>query len=224
MRDITLPKLNKELAEFIGILLGDGHLGPLKYEISVTGNSINEVEYIKGFVRNRMTDLFNIVPLIYYQKNCNAMRCKIYSKKVFEYLTNVFGLWQGNKMNYDLRIPTKIKNNDELLKACLRGLIDTDGGVFRHHKWCAQLQFYSKNESLANDVENSLIRLGYKPSKTKKSSGNIILYLFNKDIDTYFKEIGTNNYKNQLKYNIWKRDKIMPKTEGIEKLMSAPVV
>ena len=47
----------------------------------------------------------------------------------------------------------------------------------------------------------------------------LTVYLFGKEIDKYFKEIGFSNKKNNLKYSIWKKKGIMPKNSEIKKLI-----
>ncbi len=50
-KKISLPKsTDPKLAEFIGILLGDGHLGKLNSEISITCNLVLDYDYMKNYV------------------------------------------------------------------------------------------------------------------------------------------------------------------------------
>ena len=69
LKSYTFPqKTNPQLAEFIGIYLGDGYLGPVSYEVSVSCGEI-DYPYITNFIPNLMKRLFSIKPKIIYYKN-----------------------------------------------------------------------------------------------------------------------------------------------------------
>lgn len=64
-RGITLPiSLSLELAEFIGIVIGDGSLKVLQhrksYEIAIAGDSRLDYEYHTKRINNLIKGLFNI--------------------------------------------------------------------------------------------------------------------------------------------------------------------
>ena len=88
-----IPKLpalcDERLAEFTGILLGDGHLGPTNHEISVTGDRQTDGWYVSKYVSSLVESLFGIKPLIYEQKSTSAIRCRFYSHQVFKFLINM---------------------------------------------------------------------------------------------------------------------------------------
>ena len=65
MNRITIPRINKDLAYFCGILAGDGYIGirPLKneYNINIGGNPKDEVDYYDLVVAPLFFSLFNCV-------------------------------------------------------------------------------------------------------------------------------------------------------------------
>ena len=58
------------------------------------------------------------------------MFLEAHSLKLINFLEDK-GFKPGNKIKNKLRIPSWIKNNRKFLKACLRGLYDTDGSVYK---------------------------------------------------------------------------------------------
>ncbi len=163
---IKLPETTDEkLAEFVGELLGDGHSGSKNYEISVTGDRLNDSWYVKNHVAILIETLFGMKPSIYEQKNPGAVRCKFYSKQVLKFLVENLGMQVGKKRyNKNLKIPPVFFDDEKLLKACLRGLFDTDGGFYRHHKHSAIVEICNYNDSLLKSVHEAFDKLGFKVS------------------------------------------------------------
>ena len=128
-RGLTLPKKSsEELAEFIGILAGDGYINydPKKYSyiIEVAGNKILDKDYLENYTRKLIKSLFNIDCRIYYKKNEDTTCIRILSKGIFYYLT-ALGFKNGKKEK--IGIPNWILSDDTLMLAFTKGLIDTDG-------------------------------------------------------------------------------------------------
>ena len=111
---ISLPKyISKELAEFIGILAGDGHISGTNYHISVTGHRIDDEEYTRKYISSLFTSLFGLRPSIRIQLHNNTIKCVVNSKALFEYLTQTFYLPIGKKKG-KLLIPRQIFSNAKL--------------------------------------------------------------------------------------------------------------
>lgn len=64
-REIFCPQKNEELAEFVGIMLGDG--GITKRQVIVTLNPKTDKAY-SIFVKKLMERLFKIKPSMFYEK------------------------------------------------------------------------------------------------------------------------------------------------------------
>ena len=68
---------NERLAEFIGIMLGDGHLYEKTYRIQISFNGIDEPNYL-FYVKNLIKSIFNIdfaiiYSLIFKYRNSNRI-------------------------------------------------------------------------------------------------------------------------------------------------------
>ncbi len=117
-----------ELAEFVGILLGDGHIDHAQW--SVTLNSIKDAKYAK-FVQRLAHTLFLFRPTKRKRKHMHAVVIYGGGKRSILYFQKL-GLHIGNKVKQQVGVPTWIVNNIPYSIACLRGLMDTDGGIFLH--------------------------------------------------------------------------------------------
>ena len=127
--DIKFPQPNDpKLAEFIGIMLGDGSMSIKKIKgqnrIKITFNS-KEQQYI-NFVKNLIEKLFNVTPILKFRKKENTADLFIFRRGVINHLMDL-GLALSPKRN-NAKIPESFLNNDLELDV-LRGCFDTDGSV-----------------------------------------------------------------------------------------------
>ncbi|MBL7054267.1 hypothetical protein ISS05_00750 [Candidatus Woesearchaeota archaeon] len=123
---LKLPKKpSKELAEFIGILAGDGHISfnTDKYRVSISGNSVSDYKYLTNYTNKLICHLFNLNIKIHKRKNKNAIAIILSSKGVVSFMEEI-GYY---KHIVDIKIPDWIKDNQTYASQLLRGLIDTDG-------------------------------------------------------------------------------------------------
>ena len=90
-RGLVLPNyFSKDLAEFIGILAGDGFINHYKdknlYIMDIAGDKKLDKEYLEVYVKNLIKRLFNIECKIYYKKNQNSVEVRVLSKGLYNYL------------------------------------------------------------------------------------------------------------------------------------------
>jgi len=123
--------LSKELAEFIGILLGDGSINiypsnkySTYYRVKITFHS-GERDYI-NYVSKLISKLFGEFPILKKRKNEKATDLFIFKKSIVEYLLQL-GL--KNSPKWDRAIIPKKFMNKKLGKYVLRGYFDTDGSL-----------------------------------------------------------------------------------------------
>jgi len=71
-KEIKIPKEDEKLAEFIGIILGDGNIYSYKkgkkirvYNVRIAGDSRNDYEYLTNYVASLSKDLVGLQPRIY---------------------------------------------------------------------------------------------------------------------------------------------------------------
>jgi len=197
---IKKPRKSKELAEFIGIAIGDG--GISKYQIVITLHKIDDLEYSK-FVNNLMKKLFGISPSIYYRPNYSVINITISRVELVKFFVKM-GLRIGNKIQQGINIPKWIKNNNRYKIACLRGLIDTDGSIIIH-KYRSRGKYYtykkigftSRSPFLLKSVSEILNGLNIKHRFMKRYDIRIEA---KEDVKNYFKIVGTHNPKHLKRY------------------------
>lgn len=218
IKDKTLKE-----AELVGIILGDGHLSNNRnYDVVITCGMI-DYKYIHKFIPNLIEELFLKKPTIYYLKFGGiAVQARLHSKYANLYLSKKYNLQRGRKKN--IEIPEKFFKNRHLLKACIRGMIDTDGGIYRHHERSIQIVFNNNDFTLIKSFHKALSSLGYRPkmSMEKRKQCKSYLrrkkykvYLFTEDSKRYAKEIGFSNPKNIIKYNYWLKNGKIPNHDKI---------
>ena len=126
--------LSKEICEFIGAFIGDGCFNVYKnklYHIEIAGDRRYDYKYhserLIPIIKAIISDLN---PHIYFPKNKNSIRTVFYSKRLFTFLKDEFGFVPGKK-TYTISIPKRIMDsNDEFIRSTIRGIFDTDGGIF----------------------------------------------------------------------------------------------
>jgi hypothetical protein len=132
-RGIVIPNsASHELAEFIGIIIGDGYIyhNFNKYRIGIVGNPKEDYLYfvkIKQLIKNLFSLEANIV------KRGRGLRIIFGSRAIFEFLTQVIGLPYGRGKGKKVVIPS-VFDCDYLRCRTIRGIFDTDGSIFTSHK------------------------------------------------------------------------------------------
>lgn len=199
---IHKPRKSIELAEFIGIMLGDGGFTSHNRQIQITLNNRDDKEYIE-FVCHLIEKLFKKKPSVFKCKDAVASKISVSSVNLVDYLVSV-GLKTGNKFKLQVDIPDWIKNDKAYSIACVRGLVDTDGCIFNHrykvnNKFYSykKLSFTSYCQPMRKSVYDILKSLGIKP---RWFSYRDIRIDSRKDMEIYFRLIGSSNPKHLNKY------------------------
>ena len=195
LRKIYLPVLSPDLAEFIGIMLGDG--GLTDFQCTVYLNSETD-QYFAYYVRELVLKLFGLTPKIYVHRKHKVWRVSISSVSLVKYLISR-GLTTGSKVDLQAAVPDWIWLNTDYIKSCVRGLIDTDGS-FVIHKYkvrqkeysYAKISFTNRSKPLIDFVYQALNKLGFNPKKSYKDQ----VWLHRQgEVRKYLEEIGVNNYR-----------------------------
>jgi len=198
---IKQPPFCSLLAEFVGIILGDG--GISDYQISITFNRQTDREY-SLFLQKIVKRLFSISSSVISTKSDKGDNVVISSKSLVEFLENM-GFKRGSKVRHQINLPVWIWRDRNYQIACLRGMIDTDGSFYSyHHKtynktYCNfAMCFTNHYKPLLESVYKILKILGLNPITSKDNR----IYLHRKkDIDRYFSEVDTHNPKHRKKYD-----------------------
>jgi len=195
-RSIHYPKKSALLAEFVGIVLGDG--GLTQNQLSITLNRTDDAGYAQ-FVIKLCHQLFGVHPAVYTRKDQNTLVIMISRVALIRFVTETLGLVVGNKVKHQVAIPDWIMTKRVYQIACLRGLVDTDGSVFTHRYTVKgkpytykKLSYASASMPLKNGAHTIFKTLGMQPRLA-------CLYdvrLDSKDdMKTYFAVVGSHNPK-----------------------------
>ncbi|MFZ2555291.1 MAG: LAGLIDADG family homing endonuclease [Minisyncoccia bacterium] len=200
LRKIDFPPESVELAELLGIFMGDGHVG--EYQASVTTNSETDSAHA-FFVQRLIRKLFDIPVRLRRRTDVKACELIISSKEVCDFFRTQ-GMTQ-NKVRYGVRIPAWIQGDDAYVRAFIRGLFDTDGCVFldthringRTYKHMG-IAFTNRTRALLDFFRIALEAQKLHP--TQKTKFTVFLRR-EEEIRRYFKEIGTSNPKHRRRYS-----------------------
>ncbi|MBU1120975.1 hypothetical protein KJ660_03805 [Candidatus Micrarchaeota archaeon] len=217
-KQIRFPKvMNKDLAEELGIHLGDGCL--LYYEnsrqkgyvYSVTSGH-NERAYLEKVVMPLMKKLYNLKSRVKTKRT--SLVVEYHSKALF-YFKRFLGVNSGPKV--DIKIPTCVFQSNFIFDF-IRGLFDTDGCLHFQKKYkkihyYPALNFTSKSKKLVCQVNEVLLKNGFTTSLILDTEGiasngtpcktsRIFLY-GNKNLERWIELIGFSNPKNIRKLKEW---------------------
>ena len=191
LRKVSLPVKSKDLAEFIGICLGDGYT--TRYQVGIVLNSLVDSEYSE-YVLSLLRALFPDANISFFKRSKeNAIVLQVNSSIVANF---VHGMGIVSNAKY---VPKWILENQDYQRARIRGLFDTEGSIsFKKYtsrngiKLYKQLNFRNYNVELMRFVRDGLLDLGLKPTMTLNKS----LYLSNdKSFFIFRDKIGFSNPK-----------------------------
>lgn len=192
----NFPNFDTALAEYVGIMLGDG--GITSGQCTITLNSEADRNYIY-FVSDFAKQLFGENPKQFQHKGDKAITLYYNGVSLVKFLVFI-GLRIGNKVKQQVDVPDWIKDSPNYRKACLRGLVDTDGGIFLHKYKVAGKEYIYKKMSFSNRsipllvfVRNTLQDLGFTPKVIDKVE-NKKVWLYNQsEVARYLCVVGTHN-------------------------------
>lgn len=198
---IQKPRQSESLAEFVGIMIGDGGISP--WQVVVTLHRFDDKEFSQH-VRKLITKLFGVIPGTHESRDALADDIVVSRVELVRFCVTKLGLKLGNKVRQKVDIPLWIKKNKKYLRACVRGLVDTDGSVFTHQYRVKgklyrykKLSFTSASKPLRQSVFETLLSWKLHP----RLSGNRDVRLDSqKDMRKYFAMIGSHNQKHLNHY------------------------
>lgn len=228
-RGLKLPQeLTPELAEDIGIMLGDGHIGryvshgKVTHQISVAGSYDSDEPYFSNHLIPLKKKLFGLDFHLGLQRD-NELYIAKASRGLFSFYNSVIGLKSGRKN--DAGIPEIIMDSDSVIKsAFLRGLADTDfslvfgkmGRSASSYHVYPSIKCRFQSRKLVENLTVLFDELGFKVTtcfserSLDKRSGRIdvrhVIYVYGKNnLHRWMINVGFNNPKHLTKYKIWRK-------------------
>jgi DNA-binding transcriptional regulator WhiA len=182
-------KNKKVLAYIIGVAIGDGNLSnpngrAVRLRITCDKKYPKLIEHIKSSLRIIFPQ--NKVSEVARKDSCIDISC--YSNKLEDLLRWKVG--SGPKEKQNISLPQWILNNKTYSIESVRGLIQTDGSIYKDRGYL-MVNFTTIIERLALDYFHVLQTLGYNPQIRKVVHNNQTKYIvrLSKDVEKFIKEI-----------------------------------
>ena len=190
-----IPNRSRCLSEIIGSILGDG--GLTSNQLHITLNSEKDADYCI-YLRKLLRHVFKLDVGYFKRKGVKAV---VLTVSGINFVNNlkVLGLKTGNKVTQQVSVPPWIINSPSYSRWCLRGLMDTDGGIFKnkytingrdyaYQKIC----FTNKSKPLIKFVFDTLTNNNFHPKQYK---GDKVWLCSCKEVQKYLKIVGSSNYR-----------------------------
>ena len=149
-----------DLAELIGVVLGDGHIWryPRTEELSIFSNSNNP-----GFVnryRSLVERIFNKKPVLTRHSNKNCIRIRIYEN----HISTRLNVPLSPRKFKNIKVPNWILADNRYIVRYLRGLYEAEGSHCVHTPTSTYKFFFSnRNKSMIKNVFVLMKKLGFHP-------------------------------------------------------------
>ena len=194
-QSIRRPRESAMLAEFVGIMLGDGCLSS-RFQVGISFNTKTDEPY-GLYLQKLFRVLFNLSATISARPGSCDGRVTASSRALVEFLETK-GLIRGDKVRLQVGLPQWIWRKQGYQRACLRGLMDTDGSiygythrVYGHTYRHMALSFTNRSQPLLTAVERVLKYFGFHPRMRRYQ---VSLYR-GEEVVQYFHLVGSHNRK-----------------------------
>ncbi|MDP3728891.1 MAG: LAGLIDADG family homing endonuclease [bacterium] len=215
---LQLPE-SKELAELIGIILGDGEIrkdGSIR--IAFDPKKDLNFLYKRVFLLTEKILPETRIGFESYKRVCFG------NISFVRYLKETCGLNAGNKFENNWEIPPWCFKKEEYLSATLRGLFDTDG-YFAYTNGSLEVmygRFSIHATKLVENIKRGLLVFSLNAIIIQDPDGRYPISIYSKeDILIFFGRIGTSNHKHIVRFLLWRINKYEAKIEkeGLKNLM-----
>ncbi|MEK6792402.1 MAG: LAGLIDADG family homing endonuclease [Nanoarchaeota archaeon] len=201
--------INEKLAEEIGGHIGDGSMnyynnrGMYQLRGHIEDDKLHYLQRIKPLFEK----IYGVKIKLREMRSTRVFGFQIWNDKIIAFKQQL-GLPLGKKL--ELEIPKEFSNKKELLVACIRGIFDTDGGVYlekKNNKLYPRVYISTISVKLAKQISEILNSLDLNATYyvSNHPNGNrLISYKVEvrgiKMLNKFFKIINPQNPKHQSKY------------------------
>ncbi len=161
----------KTWAYIIGVALGDGNLSNPNgraIRLRVTCDARYPI-LAKDIVKALKTVLPKNVVSIVQAPRKTYFNISVYSNQLGKWIPWKVG--KGTKEIQRIRVPMWIRIHQPYRKECLRGLLQTDGSIYKDRGYL-MVNFTNHVRGLAIDTYNMLVASGYAPTISKTTERN----------------------------------------------------
>jgi len=220
-RHVNLPsEINKDIAELVGTIIGDGHLHigrrgtTTDYYISIAFNATEDMPYVK-YLAMQFERLFGATVHMRLRSHSNELLVR--SKGIAHFFNDI-GIPAGRKASI-VEIPAVILEDGRYVRACIRGIFDTDFSLtfkkkHRRVHYYPVISFSSVSLRLRDQMLHLLSESGFRNiyafdriqvTRTGTPVQVHELYISGvAELERWMTLIGTSNPRHQTKYLLWK--------------------
>jgi hypothetical protein len=169
---MKLPsKISLELAEEVGWHIGDGSMniyknrGKLKGFYQLRGHIEDDKEHYVKRIKPLFKNLFDIDVNIRKMPSTRVVGFQIWNDNLVEFKKKL-GLPLGKKTN--ISIPSNFLLNNKLKKAVIRGIFDTDGGIYlekKNGKLYPRIHITTISFELSEQILSLFKELGFRATR-----------------------------------------------------------
>ncbi|MBI5797626.1 hypothetical protein HZA98_01840 [Candidatus Woesearchaeota archaeon] len=193
-KKINFPQeITKGLLEFLGYVLGDGHIfnGGVQF---INNNPVLQQRF--GLL---LEQEFNLKGKIKTDRRNKTTYTKVFSRNLARYLNKVFGIPIGNKAGI-IYLPDCILSLEKAyISILIRAIYDCDGYVAKDHR---ELEYSTKSPKLAQHVQLVLARFGiisFVKKKVVKAETYHSIFINGASCNIFHKEINFTHPEKQRK-------------------------
>ncbi len=213
--------ISQELAELVGLIIGDGHIlyNHYKriYRLTISGDVKEDKKYFEK-ISNVIFKITNKRPRIRERKvitrgihKGNSLELYINYKKFVEYLINELELTYGSNKAFKVIIPNKFLNWN-YSRYILKGIFESDGSLYFSkskvikYPSYPRLEIRTSSRRLAYQIFEVLKKRSYRIQIMKTKYGDFKVYLSGKEmLNKWVSEIGFSNFNTITKYRLWQK-------------------
>lgn len=199
-KQIKYPKPSGQLAEFVGIFLGDGSFGG-KYQIVISWNHKCEHDYAR-YIQRMVRNLFGVESKKRIRKQYGSAEIVISSSNLVDQIRKLTGI-KAAKAKNSFKLPAWLSGNRRYRIGFLRGLFDSEGCIYRHKYYSnatpysyAKIAVTNYCDKILSIFQEFLKSLGIDSVKYR----NRIHIYSDKDTKRFFSLVGSNNSKNKIRF------------------------
>jgi len=160
-------KITPELAELVGVIMGDGYIYSNygTHQVGIVGSPETDREYFEK-IKELIKKIWDKEVRI--KIGGRGLRIIISSKEIAQLLINNFDIPSGKKSD-KIFICDRIAKDWDLTKHAIRGLVDTDGSVFVSKKPGVEkyptIELNTTSKKLAMQLKEILESQGFRVTK-----------------------------------------------------------
>jgi len=211
-----------DLARFVGLITGDGHLqlSGGRYLISFYSNN----DYQISRLNSEFEQFFGVKGRVYMDKRTKNNKKLFFASKKLALFFKQIGVHPGSKTNGPHLVPIWIMNGHKLVKsAYVRALFDCEGCIYKtklakgNFRWRITFEQWKVKHSLKNGIKfmNQLItllnefgvitsplRLGRRNIRKDRSITMAMIFdIESRHFSNFYKHVGFTDYSKLLKLN-----------------------